>query len=52
MKFKIVKVATFSYSDKTYNTGDIVDIAEEDVKRLTPSDFLEPIKEKPKAAKR
>jgi hypothetical protein len=45
-KYKVVKVSVFSYKGKTYNQGDIVDLSQEDVKRLTPSDFLEPAKEK------
>jgi hypothetical protein len=45
-KFKVVKVALFSYRGKTYTQGDIVDIAEEDIKRLTPNDYLKPVKEK------
>jgi hypothetical protein len=45
-KYKVVKVSVFSYKGKTYNQGDIVDLSQEDVKRLTPSDFLEPTKEK------
>jgi hypothetical protein len=46
MKFKVKKVSVFHYHGKTYIAGDIVNIAEEDVKRLTPSDFLEPVKVK------
>jgi hypothetical protein len=39
-KYKVVKVSVFSYKGKTYTHGDIVDLSQEDVKRLTPSDFL------------
>jgi hypothetical protein len=45
-KYKVVKVSVFSYKGKTYTQGDIVDLSQEDVERLTPSDFLEPAKEK------
>ncbi len=51
-KFKVDKVSVFSYKDKTYSTGDLVEIAEEDVKRLTPSDYLKAVKEKPKTTKK
>jgi hypothetical protein len=40
-KFKVVKVSVFSYKGKTYSQGDIVDINEQDAKRLTPSDHLQ-----------
>jgi hypothetical protein len=46
MKFKVKKVFVFSYKGKDYHSGDIVDISEEDAKRLTPADFLEPIQSK------
>jgi hypothetical protein len=41
-KFKVVKVSLFGYQGKDYRTGDIVELSEEDVKRLTPCDYLEP----------
>jgi len=44
-KFKVKKVAVFGYKDKDYPSGAIVDISEEDVERLTPCDYLEPVPE-------
>jgi hypothetical protein len=45
-KYKVVKVSVFSYKGKTYTLGDTVKLSQEDAKRLTPSDFLEPLEEK------
>jgi hypothetical protein len=50
-KFKVVKVALFSYKDKTYATGEIVELSEVDAKRLTPCDYLKPIAEPKKPTK-
>mgnify|MGYP001117553067 CR=1 FL=1 len=44
-KFKIVKVHSFRIGDKRYNKGEIVELSEEDAKRLTPADFLKPVLE-------
>jgi hypothetical protein len=50
-KFKVVKVALFSYKNKTYATGEIVELSEVDAKRLTPCDHLKPITEPKKQSK-
>jgi len=49
-KFKVVKVSLFGYRNKDYAPGDIVELSEEEAKRLTPCDYLEPLlePEKPK----
>jgi hypothetical protein len=56
-KFKVVKVALFRYKNKTYATGETVELSEVDAKRLTPCDYLESITElekqrKPEKAKK
>jgi len=48
-KFKILKVHSFRIDDKRYSKGDMIELSEEDAKRLTPSDFLEPVPEEPQA---
>jgi len=48
-KFKVVKVHSFRVGGKRYNKGDTIELSEEDAKRLTPSDFLEPVPEEPQA---
>jgi len=50
MKFKVKKVFVFGYKDKDYHSGDIVEFSEEEAKRLTPSDFLEPLPEPEKSS--
>jgi hypothetical protein len=50
-KFKVVKVYLLGYKDKTYAPGEIVEISEADVKRLTPCDYLEPLAEPMKTGK-
>jgi hypothetical protein len=50
-KFKVIKVSLFSYKDKTYAPGEIVEISEADVKRLTPCDYLKPVAEPEKPRK-
>jgi len=44
-KFKVVKVSLFGYGNKDYATGDIIELSEEEAKRLTPCDYLEPLPE-------
>jgi len=44
-KFKIVKVHSFRLGGKRYSKGDVIELSEEDAKRLAPSDFLEPVPE-------
>jgi hypothetical protein len=44
-KFKVVKVSVFRYKGKTYAQNEIVDINEEDAKRLIPSDHLQLVTE-------
>jgi hypothetical protein len=44
-KFKVVKVALFSYKNRAYATGESVKLSEVDTKRLTPCDYLKPIGE-------
>ena len=46
-KFRIVKVHSFRLGGKRYNKGDIIELSDGDAKRLTPSDFLEPVPEEP-----
>jgi hypothetical protein len=46
-KFRIVKVHSFRIGNKRYNKGETVELSEEDAKRLTPSDFLEPVPVEP-----
>ena len=46
-KFRIVKVHSFRIGNKRYNKGETVELSGEDVKRLTPSDFLEPVPVEP-----
>jgi hypothetical protein len=46
-KFKIVKVHSFRLGSKRYNKGETIELSEEDAKRLTPSDFLEPVPVEP-----
>ena len=48
-KFKVVKVHSFRIGGKRYNKGDTIELSEEDAKRLTPTDFLEPVPEEPQA---
>lgn len=50
-KFKVVKVSLFGYQGKDYASGDIIELTEEDIKRLTPCDYLEPIAEPEKPSK-
>lgn len=50
-KFKIVKVHSFRIRDKRYSKGEIVELSEEDAKRLKGADFLEPIEEQRKPEK-
>jgi hypothetical protein len=50
-KFKVVKVALFRHKNKTYVTGEIVELSEVDAKRLTPCDYLQPIAEPEKEGK-
>lgn len=52
MKFKVKKVFVFGYKDKDYHSGDIVELSEEEAKRLTPADFLEPVPEQPEKPKK
>ena len=51
MKFKVKKVFVFGYKGKDYHSGDIVEFSEEDAKRLTPCDYLEPLTETEKPKK-
>lgn len=50
-KFKVVKVSFFGYKNKTYASGETVEITEADVKRLTPCDYLESVAEPEKPSK-
>ena len=52
MKFKVKKVFVFGYEGKDYHSGDIVELSEEEAKRLTPADFLEPVPEQPEKPKK
>jgi len=51
LKFKVVKVSLFGYRNKDYAPGDIVELSEEEAKRLTPCDYLEPLLEPEKPSK-
>jgi hypothetical protein len=44
-KFKVKKVFVFGYKGKDHHSGDVVELSEEDAKRLTPCDYLEPVSE-------
>lgn len=51
MKFKVVKVSSFTYKGRDYAEGDVVELSEADANRLTPCDYLKPVPE-PKPAKK
>jgi hypothetical protein len=51
-KFRIVKVHSFRIGGKRYSKGNTIELSEEDAKRLTPTDFLEPVPEEPEKPKK